>query len=77
MSLEKTGDEPEMFKTIFPDNPENDRTARVIQSIGEDREGRIFVGTMKGLYRAELTNGEWKLRSIETPCAAAPAIYST
>ena len=65
--LEKTGDEPEMFQTIFPDNTENDRTARVIQSIGEDREGRIFVGTMKGLYRAELADDGWKLRPIESP----------
>jgi len=66
-SLEKTGDEPEMFRTIFPPNSENDRPARVIQAVGEDREGRIFVGTLKGLYRLEPINDGWALRRIESP----------
>jgi ligand-binding sensor domain-containing protein len=66
MSLDKAGPEPEMFKTIFPPNTEKDRTARVIQAVDEDHEGRIFVGTATGLYRAEVVDGEWHLRRIES-----------
>jgi ligand-binding sensor domain-containing protein/signal transduction histidine kinase len=46
-------------------SPTGDSKTGTVNMLLEDREGVIWVGAGRGLYRLDQTNGEWRLRGIE------------
>src|SRR5207245_6488091 len=48
-----------MFTTVVPED--EDRRSRAVNVLLEDRSGTIWCGTMKHLYRLELTENKFKL----------------
>lgn len=52
-----------MFTVVVPD--EADRRARAVTVVREGRDGKIWAGTDKGLYRLEETNARRTLRPID------------
>ena len=52
-----------MFTTVTPDD--KDPRAQAVSALLEARDGTIWVGTLKGLYRLERTGHSYKLRSVE------------
>ena len=52
-----------MFSVIVPDD--RDRRASVITVLREGRDGTVWIGTEKGLYRLEHANGQHRLRSVD------------
>jgi ligand-binding sensor domain-containing protein len=60
---EVPADSPPMFTVVVPED--KDRRARAITTLLEGRDGTIWVGTFKGLYRLESTSKGFTLRSVE------------
>jgi ligand-binding sensor domain-containing protein len=54
---------PPMFAVIRPDD--SDSRTRGITSLVEARDGSIWCGTRRGVYRLEHTDGRWSLRPID------------
>ncbi len=54
---------PAMFTVVIPDD--EDRRAKAITVLLEDRSGTIWCGTLKGLYKLERTNDRFALRPVE------------
>jgi signal transduction histidine kinase/ligand-binding sensor domain-containing protein len=54
---------PAMFAVLRPDD--RDSRTRGITSLVEARDGSIWCGTRKGVYRLERTGGRWSLRPID------------
>ena len=54
---------PPMFSVVVPDD--TDRRARAVTVLFASRDGSIWCGTMKGLFRLERTNNRFTLRPIE------------
>jgi ligand-binding sensor domain-containing protein/two-component sensor histidine kinase len=52
-----------MFTVIVPDD--EDRAARAVNSIVEDRNGTIWCGTMKHLYRVERRGSNYSLAAVD------------
>ena len=52
-----------MFTVILPED--EDRRAQSITVVREGREGAIWVGTLKGLYRLERTDGRFELHLVD------------
>src|SRR5215831_13628767 len=52
-----------MFTTVTADD--TDRRAQAVSALLEARDGTIWVGTLKGLYRLERTGRGYKLRPVE------------
>ena len=52
-----------MFTVVVPDD--DDRLARAINVLLEGRDGTIWAGTSKGLYRVDRTNGRRTLRPVD------------
>jgi len=52
-----------MFTTIIPED--NDRAARAVSVLVEDRSGTIWCGTMKHLYRLERNGNNFKLAQVD------------
>lgn len=59
---EKTKPVP-MFTVVVPDD--QDRRARAITVLLEDRNGAIWCGTLKGLCSLQESNGDFALRSVD------------
>ena len=59
---EKAGSTP-MFTVVVPED--DDRQARAVTLIYEDRSGTIWCGTMKHLYRVERYDNRFKLASVD------------
>src|SRR5437016_1527290 len=54
---------PPMFTVVVPEN--DDRQARAITVLYEDRGGTIWCGTMKHLYRLERHDNSFKLLPVD------------
>src|SRR5262249_61872654 len=54
---------PHMFTVVVPEDEE--RNAKRITTLLEDREGTIWCGTYKGLYQLERAEGRLTMRPIE------------
>jgi ligand-binding sensor domain-containing protein/two-component sensor histidine kinase len=54
---------PPMFTVVVPE--EEDRSARAITVLFEDRGGTIWCGTYKGLYRLEQAGSSLTMRSVD------------
>ena len=54
---------PPMFAVIRPDD--SDSRTRGITVVVEARDGSVWCGTRKGVYRLERTDGRWSLRKID------------
>src|SRR5262249_48527549 len=54
---------PPMFTVVVPE--EEDRFARAITALLEDRGGTIWCGTYKGLYRLERAEGRLTIRAVD------------
>src|SRR5215831_19404776 len=52
-----------MFTVIVPDD--EDRAARAVNVVVEDRDGIIWCGTMKHLYRVERRGGNYSLALVD------------
>ena len=52
-----------MFTVVVPDD--DDRLARTINVLLEGRDGTIWAGTSKGLYRVDRANGRRTLRPVD------------
>lgn len=52
-----------MFTVVIPED--EDRAARAVNVLLEDRSGTIWCGTMKHLYRLERTNDRFKLVPVD------------
>lgn len=52
-----------MFTVVIPND--EDRRAKAITVLLEDRSGTIWCGTLKGLYKLERTNDRFALRPVE------------
>src|SRR5207302_152000 len=59
---EKTQTTP-LFRTIVPDD--SDRAARAVNVVLEDRNGTIWCGTMRHLYRLDRNGSDFKLTSVD------------
>ena len=57
------GARPAMFSVVVPDD--EDRRARAVNALLEDRRGVIWCGTRKGLYRLDRAAGRSVLRPVE------------
>ncbi len=55
-SLEQSSDDPPMFRTFQASDP--NILQKAFLTLAQDGDGRIFAGTLKGLFRIELANGE-------------------
>jgi signal transduction histidine kinase/ligand-binding sensor domain-containing protein len=51
-----------MFVTYYPGA---DKMSRAANALLEDRDGSIWCGTLKGLYKLELKNERWAIRLID------------
>lgn len=52
-----------MFAVIRPDD--SDSRTRGITALAEARDGSVWCGTRKGVYRLERTDGQWRLQPID------------
>jgi ligand-binding sensor domain-containing protein/two-component sensor histidine kinase len=52
-----------LFRTIIPDD--NDRAARAVNVVFEDRSGTIWCGTMRHLYRLERSENQIRLVPVD------------
>ena len=65
--LEQTADEAPMFRRLPLPEPYTDNLKQSVLALGEDNWGRIYVGTLDGVFLLGKSNGEWQwLKKIET-----------
>ena len=51
-----------MFVTYYP---AADKFARVVNALVEDRDGSIWCGTLKALYKMKSINGRWVIQPVD------------
>lgn len=69
LANQKSGPPP-MFTVVVPED--DDRQARAVTVLYEDRGGTIWCGTMKHLYRLERHDNRFKLLSVDMGTAGHP-----
>jgi PAS domain S-box-containing protein len=65
-NLEQTSSEPPLFRTFLPPNLNDERAARTVLSLAEDRAGNVYAGTRRGLFHIEKNGDEWNFKKIES-----------
>lgn len=55
--LDRTGNEPAMFRTFVPPDEPGNRISRAVLSLAQQQNGQIYAGTNHGLYRI-VKNGD-------------------
>lgn len=64
--LEQNSNEPPLFRTFMPPSATEQKVARTVLSLAEDRHGNVYAGTRRSLFRLEKNNGEWTFNKIES-----------
>ena len=64
-SLNDPNARTQMFTVVHPDD--EDRLSRVITTLLEARDGTLWCGTLKGLYRLTTSNGHFALAPVALP----------
>ena len=64
--LEQNSSEPPMFRTFAPSEISDQKAARTVLSLTEDRAGNVFAGTRRGLFQVKKNDGEWSFKKIES-----------
>lgn len=64
----QTSESPAMFTVVVPED--DDRQARAVTVLYQDRSGTIWCGTMKRLYRVERDGDRFTLLSVDMETAA-------
>jgi len=69
---DETRDTGAMFKVLLPDDV--DRRARFVTVLLQGRDGTIWVGTWKGLFRVERSDGRYHLLRVDLPATVEPIV---
>lgn len=76
-SLEQTSNDPPMFRVFQTPNSNVEKMQKPFISLTKDRDGRMFAGTAKGLFRVEIIGSGLKFYQIESDQFEERTVFST